>query len=170
MSLLSTVRMYPLPEYEPPRLPYPPDPDEPDYLLLEFPPPPPAPVTWLLGDGPVWDEAGQTRDRLRRLLCLILEVLDGRRPIGQLRGIVGAHLYESLLTRSRHTTGRQHRLRSLHTCRPVSGVIELCATVTVSTPGLRRDAFIAIAARMVHHAGTWRCTTLRPLYPRGGTP
>lgn len=165
--------MYPLPEYEPPRLPYPPDPDDLDELPFPFPPPGatrPAPVTWLLGDGPVWEEPGPTRERLCRLLGLILEVLDGRRSPGQLGGMVGPHLYASLLTRTRHATGRQHRLRSLHTCRPVTGVIELCATVTVSTPQTRRATVVAVAARVIRHRGSWQCTVFRPLYPRGRVP
>jgi hypothetical protein len=159
-----------LPEYEPPRLPSPPDPDDLDEFPFEFPPPPPAPITWLVGDGPVWEEPGPARERLQRLVALILEVLDGRRSPHQLGGMIAPRLQASLLTRTRHTTGRQHRLRTLHTCRPVPGVIELCATVMVSAPYARRPLPIAVAGRVVRRAGSWQCTVFRPMYPHTRVP
>jgi hypothetical protein len=122
-------------------------------------------------DAPAWDEPGQLRDRLSRVLCQILEVLDGRRPIEHLRGLADTAVYHALWTRMRQssTAGHQHRLRSLHTCRPAPGVAELCATVTVSAPNTRRPTVIAVAARMERHRTGWLCTFLRPLYPRTHT-
>src|SRR5262245_54515981 len=124
--------MYALPEYEPPRLPYPHDPEEDDPFWA----PDPIPEPCSLVDPPVWDEPGPLRERLFRLICQVLEVLDGRRPIGQLRNVVDPAVYHSMWTRLRQSSplGRQHRLRGLHTCRPSLDVIELCATVIVSSP------------------------------------
>lgn len=164
-----------LPEYQPPLRLVPPDPDEfdledptvrwhtpravpgPGYRLPDPPPP---------RDCPVWDEPGAVRDQMWRLLSLILEVFDGRRTITQLRGVISPPVFEALATRSQHTAGagRQHRLRTLHTCRPARGVLEICGTVAITAPGARPHA-ITLAARVEQHQGHWLCTALRPLYP-----
>lgn len=158
-----------LPEYQPPLRLVPPDPDEfdfddptvrwatpPQIPLRQLPDPPPP------EDCPVWDEPGEVRDLQWRLLCLILEVLDGRRPPGQLRGFVTPSVYESLVTRrSRSVPGRQHRLRTLHTCRPARGVLEVCGTITVTTG--RHIRALAVAARVEQRRSRWLCTVLRPL-------
>jgi hypothetical protein len=159
----ASVALHALPEYEPPLRAMPPDPHEPDGRL-ERPRPPARPVA--VGGQPVWDEPGPVRERTLRVISLVLEVLDGRRPAGHLGELVGPRLLASLETRSRRTgsAGLQHRLRTLHTCRPVDGVVEVCGTVTVSTPaGWAR--VIALAARVERWGDRWLCTTLRPLYP-----
>ena len=155
--------MYALPEYEPPRLPYPPDPNQPDDPEPWLPAP--IAVSWSPPDPPVWDEPGPLRDRLCRLVAQVLEVLDNRRPTAQLRAVLDAPVYHSLCTRIRQSgqTIRLHRLRTLHTCQPVPGIIELCATVLVSAPNTRRDKVIALAARLEQHGNSWRCTVLQPL-------
>jgi Family of unknown function (DUF6459) len=160
------VRLSGLPEYEPPLRSVPPDPAEPeepaDLFRLLAPPVAVAPPV----DVPVWDEAGRVRDQLRQLVCLILEVLDGRRKVEQLRGVLDPQVHAALQTRLRGggAAGRQHRLRTLHTCRPAEGIIELCGTVAVSTPTGRPSA-IALAARVERRGRGWRCTALRPMYP-----
>jgi hypothetical protein len=162
-----SVRLYALPEYEPPRRSVPPGPDELDDLLDLPPYTPPAPVP-PPANGPVWDEPGHVRDQLCNLIRLVLEVLDGLRPITQLQGLVDAHTYASLLTRSRSTAGaHRHHLRTLHTCRPTPTVIELCATIAVAA---RHPRVIALTARLTSFRGHWLCTFLRPLYPQTPTP
>src|SRR3989440_4098602 len=149
------------PEYQPPLRLVPPDPDEFDFedptVRWQTPPagpghrlPDPPPPR----DVPVWDEPGEVRDQLWRLLCLVLEVFDGRRAITQLNGTVSPPVFASLSTRSQFTAGRQHRLRTLHSCRPAPGVLEICATVAVSTPA-RRPHAITLAARVEQRRGRW---------------
>jgi uncharacterized protein DUF6459 len=163
-SEATRVRLHALPEYEPPLRLVPPDPDEPDEPVDLARLPEPAPV--VVVGGPVWDEPGQVRDRIWRLVCMVLEVLDGRRPIAHLHGLVEPTVRASLLTRTRQsgTAGRQHRLRTLHTCRPADGVVELCGTVIVSKPKGRRSPAIALAARLELREDRWLCTTFSPLY------
>lgn len=164
------LRWSTLPEYQPPLRIVPPDPDEFDFddPTVRWATPPPVPIRALPDppppeDCPVWDEPGPVRDTQWRLLCLILEVLDGRRATGHLRGFVTPSVYESLITRrSRHIPGRQHRLRTLHTCRPARGVLELCGTVAVTTG--KHTRALAITARVEEHNGRWLCTVLRPLH------
>src|SRR5437660_1448506 len=145
-----------LSEYQPPLRVVPPDPDEFDFddptvrwhtppaaIGPAYPLPPP--------DCPVWDEPGQVRDLIWRLLCVVLEVLDGRRPIDHLRGTLTPAVFESLRTRCHRTAGRQHRLRTLHTCRPAQGALEICGTVAVSFA--KHTKAIAIAARVEQRAG-----------------
>lgn len=151
----------PVPHVAPAPAGDPPDPDDPPHRHgapagTRLAPPPEG--------TPVWDEPAATRAQLWRLLRLVLEVLDGRRPPGQLRDSLSGPVFESLLTRSQHTAGRRHRLCSLHTCRPAPGVIELCGTVLVSSPRGGQRA-VALAARMEHTGSRWRCTVLRPLLP-----
>jgi Family of unknown function (DUF6459) len=158
------VRLCALPEYEPPARPAPPDPHD-----LPDPPQRWAPITLVRpppGDCPVWNEPGQVRDLLWRLVSLVLEALDGRRPVDHLHGLVSERLYHSVRTRSRAclTAGRAHRLRTLHTCRPADGVIEVCGVVAVTSARARRPAMIAVAGRVERRGDRWRCTALRPLY------
>jgi hypothetical protein len=153
------LQLYALPEYEPPLCLVPPDPDQ--------PPPgwtPPSPVVLPpIPDRPVWDEPGPLRDQFHQLIRLVLEVLDGRRPLTQLRGTITGPVYTALFTRCRHSTGH-HRLHTLRTCRPSPTAVELCATVRVLTPP-KRPTVIALAARLELRHNRWICTLLRPLYP-----
>ncbi|MGQ0840090.1 Rv3235 family protein [Actinokineospora sp.] len=158
MVLLST-----LPEYEPP-------------VLGEHEPPwsTPAPrperrvveLSWTRADAPVRDEPGAARNALWRLMTLLLEALDGRRPLAQLRGAMDAPVYEAMLTRVRVSGGSRHRLLSLHTCRVGPGAVELCASVRVWAT-CRPDGWrgMSVAGRVELVGGTWRCTALRPLLP-----
>jgi hypothetical protein len=160
------VRLAALPEYEPPAWPVPPDPNDPPEWT--GPVPVPLALVWPAPDGPVWNEPGQVRDLLWRLVTLVLEALDGRRPLGHLNGLVEGRLYQSLRTRTRQRdpAGRTHRLRTLHTCRPADGIIEVCGIVTVSAARSRQPAVIAVAGRVERRGDRWRCTALRPIYPR----
>jgi hypothetical protein len=93
-----------------------------------------------------------------RLVAMLIEVLDGRRPASQLRDMLSEQVYAALQTRVRTTRpGRARRLRSIHPCRPAPGVLELCATF--GTP----HRTFAAALRLEYRAGRWRCTALRVL-------
>jgi hypothetical protein len=158
------------PEYLPPLRLVPPDPDEFDFddptvrwqtppsaIAPAFPPPDPPPPE----DCPVWDEPGEVRGQMWRLVCVVLEVLDGRRPIDHLRGTLMPPVFESLRTRTPQSAGHQHRLRTLHTCRPARDVLEVCGIVAVTMP--KHTKAIAIAARVEKRRGRWMCTVLRPV-------
>jgi hypothetical protein len=143
-----------LPDYEPD--------DEPDGRLLrwsslqpavgpqlELVPPPDAPVP------------PQT---LWRLVAIVLEVLDGRRQVAQLRTLLPDQAYEALLTRLRTATpGGRHQLRRLRACYPSDVAVELTAVVEVVLPGQRRGRVFAAAGRFELHRDAWRCLVLRML-------
>lgn len=159
-----SVHLFALPEYEPPLRPVPPDPDELDGFAVPAPIPPPPPVP--LAEAPMWDERGPVRERLWRLVRLVLEVLDGRRQLDQLREMLNPAVYQSLLTTHRRTgTGWQHRLRTMHTCRPAPDVVEVCATLALVSARTGRGRIVAVAARVVEREGGLVCTALRLLYP-----
>ncbi|HET9138121.1 Rv3235 family protein [Actinophytocola sp.] len=141
-----------LPEYEPSRHAGPPGPDEPPE------PPPVAAAPW---QGPDRTEPGPTRPRLALLAGLILEAVDGRRPLGHVRDLVTPDVYAALCTRQRQQPGR-HRLRSLHTCRPTPSTVEVCATVTI-TGGAHPTRYVAYVARFDETETGWLCTLFRPV-------
>ncbi len=99
---------------------------------------------------------------LVRVLRQVLEVLDGRRPIGQLHSLLPDVAFESLLTRLRTTRpGTRHRLRTVRTCYPVPTAVEVCALIEIRAPG--RERLAAAAARFEHDGDHWLCTALRLL-------
>lgn len=93
----------------------------------------------------------------------LLEVLEGRRPLRQLHGMLAAGArYRLELTLRRGDRLRDGRLRDrglrLHkvrTCLPRPGVIEACAVVQAG------PRFRAIALRLEHRRQRWVCTALR---------
>jgi Family of unknown function (DUF6459) len=95
---------------------------------------------------------------VRRLMVVILEALDGRRPLAQLRTQLAPLVFSSIETRVRALASpRTSRLRSLHTCQPARGVIEACGVVDVG-PTVR-----AIAARFELATNSVRCSAFRVL-------
>jgi hypothetical protein len=98
----------------------------------------------------------------RRMLTTVLEVLDGRRPIGQLRTLLAPAVYEATLTRLRTMpAGIQYRLRSVHSYRVHADAIELCGRVEAMLRAGRRAR--ALVARLERRDGTWHCVVLRIL-------
>jgi hypothetical protein len=143
-----------LPDYEPD--------DEPDGRLLRWSSLQPAvgPQLELVPppDVPVPPQA------LWRLVAIVLEVLDGRRQVTQLRTLLPDQAYEALLTRLRTATpGARHQLRRLRACYPSDMAVELTAVVEVLLPGQRRGRVFAAAGRFELHRDAWRCLTLRML-------
>lgn len=101
---------------------------------------------------------------LWRLLGRVLEVLDGRRQVGQLRTLLPDTAYEALLTRLRTARpGRRHTLKRLHACYPSPRVVELSAVIEVTAAAPARSRVIAAAARFELDQDTWRCKVLRLL-------
>lgn len=93
----------------------------------------------------------------------MLEVLDGRRPVGQLRSLLPDVAFEALLTRLRTMgTGSRHLLRRLLTCYPSSTAVEVCVVIDMR-PQVGRERVIAAAARFEHDGERWLCRVLRLL-------
>jgi len=95
----------------------------------------------------------------RSIVLLALEVMTGRRPVTQLRGVTTPGLFASL------SGGRRPRwcaegtaplvLGPVHVSEPVDGVAE------VSIVARRAGRAHAVAARLEGLDGRWRCTALQ---------
>jgi len=110
------------------------------------------------------DEATVTPSALGRLLIRVLEVLEGRRGVGQLRTLLAEPAYEALLTRLRTTPpGRAHRLRRLRACYPSPTAVEVAAVIDIAAGASSPRRVCALAARFERVAETWRCAVLRLL-------
>jgi hypothetical protein len=110
------------------------------------------------------DEATVTPAALGRLLVRVLEVLAGRRHVGQLRTLLSEPAYEALLTRLRTgPAGRAHRLRRLRTCYPSATAVEVAAVIDIAAGDREPRRVCALAARFEHVEETWHCAVLRLL-------
>ena len=70
--------------------------------------------------------------RIRNLLCQVLEAIDGRRPVGQLRPQFTPTAFGSIQTRARgRVAPKRSRLTRLHTTQPTTGVVEACALAEI---------------------------------------
>lgn len=100
---------------------------------------------------------------LAQVLRRVLEVLDGRRPVGQLRSLLPDPAFEGLLTRLRTVgPGGRHALRSIHPCYPTPNAVEVSAVIDYRSPTGRRRV-LALAARFNRDGDRWLCTVLRLL-------
>lgn len=112
-----------------------------------------GPAWTLRADLPPAAEAG------RRVVTLALEVLAGRRPLGQLQPLTSPGVFAAV------AGGRRPRwcaegtapllVGPVHVCEPVDGVAEISA---VAHRGGRAHA---VAARLEGVDGRWRCTALQ---------
>ncbi|GAB3909488.1 Rv3235 family protein [Kibdelosporangium lantanae] len=103
-----------------------------------------------------------TTPNLRALLTKLLEVLDGRRPIGQVKSLLANPVYEATLTRLRTKPhGVRYQLYSMHTCWPAETAVELMGRVEAVRAGGRRA--LAMVARMELTPDGWRCVVFRLL-------
>lgn len=145
-----------LPEYEPTHAPG------------ETPPrrwsslrPPSGPQLALVAPA---QEVTITAEALWRLLIRILEVLEGRRNVGQLRALLSDTAYEALLTRLRTTApGRSHRLRRLRTCYPSATAVEVAAVIDIAAGSGQPHRVCAMATRLERSGEAWHCAVLRLL-------
>jgi hypothetical protein len=101
----------------------------------------------------------ELRRRAYRVLCLVLEAVDGRRPIGH----VAPHLHPGALRYVRAAVTRPQvrptgRLSSLHVSRPRPDAVEVTAVRRV---GPRARAVAARFEGSPDEPDRWRCVTLR---------
>jgi hypothetical protein len=101
------------------------------------------------------DERAARRE-VARVVRLVLEVIDARRPLAQLDGIAApAVLRYVRATRLAAHPARSSRLLSVRVCCPAVAVIEAAAVVRIE----QRDR--AVATRFEQRQGQWRCVSLR---------
>jgi Family of unknown function (DUF6459) len=106
-------------------------------------------------------ETADLRRRAHQVLCLVLEVLHGRRTLAHL----APHLEPPALRYVRAASGGPpgrppSRLTSLHVSRPSVGAIEVAA---VRRHGGRARAMAARFEGRPEEPARWRCVTLRLL-------
>lgn len=97
------------------------------------------------------EPAAPSLQDVRKLLTGILEVLDGRRPRGQLARLVPCR-YERALVQEISLGPRT--LRSMHLSRTGPGVVDLCARIE------RRGRSRALAGRLELRDDRWEFTVL----------
>jgi len=147
-------RFRPLPDYEP---------DDGDGLPMRWSSLRPATGPQLRLVPPVSSQDGQpvAPAALAQVLRRVLEVLDGRRPVGQLRSLLPDAAFEALLTRLRTVRpGCRHALVGLRTCYPTRTVVEVSAVIGMRVPE-GRERVVAAAARFERHGDRWLCAVLR---------
>lgn len=99
-------------------------------------------------------EAGE----VGRLLNMLLEAYDGRRPVPQIRGLVAPEVYAGLS--GPRLAQPRHRTQSIHTGTPAPGVIEACARVEAD------GRSFALAARFTRTPAGWQCVRFALLKPQ----
>ena len=92
-----------------------------------------------------------------RVLNMLLEAYDGRRPAPQIRGLVAPEVFTGLS--GPHLARPRHRMRRVHVCTPVPGVIEACARVEAD------GRSFALAARFTRTPVGWQCVRFALLKP-----
>lgn len=112
--------------------------------------------------GPAYSSRSQLPDvaaSARRLITLVLEIFDGRRPLTQLRPLASNGLFAAVATGRRPrwcAAGRgPYAFGRVHVCEPVDGVAEVSAVVR------REGRAHAVAARLEGIDGRWQCTALQ---------
>jgi hypothetical protein len=143
------IRLRPLGNYEPPPgLPEVPS-DQPPLRL-------PAPRS---GGTRRRREVEDAKVDVRRLLCVVLEVLDGRRPVVQLNDLFSDTALRAVSRQVRLTGrgSRPARLGRVHTSSPAPGAIEVAATIS------RGRRVHAVAARLELRGKVWTCTAFHVL-------
>ncbi|GAA3991287.1 hypothetical protein GCM10022247_07610 [Allokutzneria multivorans] len=107
------------------------------------------------GQDPVRARRQRTRTSAGHLISMILEALDGRRPLRQLLHTrLAEPVHRRLVAELRDSRpGHTHRLRTVHVCEPAEGVIEANGTITAG-PRVR-----AVVARIECTDRGWLCTT-----------
>ena len=91
------------------------------------------------------------------LLGRVLEIIDGRRPVGQLDELLPAHRQGTVLRELENRPGRRRKLLSVHASRINHRAVELCASVE------QGNRVRAMAARMELSRSRWRFTRLTML-------
>lgn len=120
----------------------------------------PAGPLRLVRTSPAGGRKGQpelppARQWLDQLLVVMLECLEGWRPLVQLRAHASPLVIGGLAARRRtapHRPNAAPRVRSLHVTEPCPGVVEACAVVN------RAGRVQGLAIRLEVVAHRWRCT------------
>lgn len=111
----------------------------------------------------VLDVDALTRQELVRLVGVLLEVLDGRRPLAQLatRGLVAPEVARYLRADRRAGRGRRvSRVESVHVCAPRAGVAEIAAVCRIEG-AVRAVALRAERDEQPYDDRPWRVVALR---------
>jgi hypothetical protein len=105
------------------------------------------------------DANGPGHREIARLLLAVLEVIDRRRPLSQLRHLLGPDALAAVGAAANDPAGhRGYRLARLRLARPSEHAVEIFGTIT------RGVRVRALAGRMdVEQAAGWRCGCLRVL-------
>jgi Family of unknown function (DUF6459) len=110
------------------------------------------------GDGR-WPVPRQLEaSEVAHLLNTLLEAYDGRRPVPQIRRLVGPEVYAGLS--GPHLPRPRHRMHRIHTCTAVPDVVEACARVEAD------GRSFALAARFTRTPAGWRCVRFALLKPQ----
>lgn len=114
-------------------------------------------------------QSGAGRAWASRLACAVVEVLAGERPAAQLLRWTTQEVYDMVarqarqLSRGNEAGGAASRIkptvRLVRVCEPADGVVEACAVVG------KGERFSAVALRLEHLQGGWRCTALEMSWP-----
>ncbi|MFJ9780730.1 Rv3235 family protein [Amycolatopsis sp. NPDC101161] len=122
--------------------------------------PPAVPLQGNRGGDARWPAPRQLEaSEVGRLLTMLLEAYDGRRPVPQIRGLVAPEVYAGF-SGPRWTRPR-HRLCRVHTCTPAPDVIEACTRVEAD------GRSFALAARFTRTPAGWQCVRFALLKPSG---
>jgi hypothetical protein len=96
------------------------------------------------------------RETVAWVVRLVLEVIDARRPIAQLKGVATTTVLRYVrAARLAAYPARSSRLLSIRICSPTGEVIEAAAVVRIE------QRTRALAARFEQGQGQWRCVSLR---------
>ncbi len=110
--------------------------------------------------APPGDGRPGVRAEARLIAQLVLEVLTGRRPYHQLAGRTTSEVFEMLDSLAARMPGvAAPRLRRLRICEPKPGVAEVAVVAAI---GPRAQA---LALRLVHDRGRWRCAAIETTVP-----
>jgi uncharacterized protein DUF6459 len=107
-------------------------------------------------DGPRLPPARQWLDHV---LVIVLECMEGWRPLAQLRPYASPLVIGGMIARRRrlHSLRTIPRIRSIRVTEPLPGIVEACATVA------RIGRVQALAVRAEAVADHWRCTAVQLL-------
>ncbi|MFC0109876.1 Rv3235 family protein [Kibdelosporangium aridum] len=127
-------------------------------ILKPAPRPTPAPPV-------VQPQAAPDNAQFTPMVTKILEVLDGRRPLGHLTALVAESVYQATVTRLRTTppVGIRYQLSSIHCSQPAVEVVEACGLVETAHHGVRERRAHALACRFELRDGRWCCVYFRIL-------
>lgn len=128
--------------------------------------PPAAVSTDSVAAAPGHDVPAAARQLAQQVGTVLVEVLQGRRPVGHLETVADADVYATIEHLARGGDGSTLRLRSVHAQVPSSGVVEAALSLADDRTRTTRAA----ALRLEHRGKRWICQALEiALTPEGVT-